>query len=61
MPINYIEKGAIQDLMQIKLTCKEFDDIGCHACPYCHDAYEYDCTIKNITGTYPDSWKGIKI
>ena len=56
---NYIEKGAIQELMRIKLTCKEFDSVGCHACPYWHSST--DCTINKITGTYPDGWKVVKI
>ena len=47
----------IADLEELHEHCQERDGI-CYGCIFASDRdNDFECRIKAITGTYPDTWK----
>ena len=53
--------GTFNILRSIKDICHLYNG-SCVGCPYVSDRDDdYHCRVQRITGTYPDSWKEVKL
>lgn len=60
MAIKVINIDLYSVLYAVMDDCKERDG-NCYGCLFAsYKNNDYDCLVKRITGTYPDSWKELK-